>query len=114
MRREPYEKRQEVVIPNGKKLPGRWSSAARWPGGNRERSVQPLALVDTHGCQQNEADSEQIRGCSGRWATASPRGDTREADVIVINTCAIREHAELRVLGNVGPSPTPSGGSRSR
>ena len=65
------------------------------------RPVPPLALVDTYGCQQNEADSERIRGMlreMGYEFTA----DEREADVIVINTCAIREHAETRVLGNVG------------
>ena len=61
----------------------------------------PLAFVDTYGCQQNEADSERIRGmlleCGYRMS------DTEEgADCIVINTCAIREHAETRVYGNVG------------
>lgn len=63
--------------------------------------AQPLAFVDTYGCQQNEADSERLRG----WLSQMGYGFTRseqEADVIVINTCAVREHAELRVLGNVG------------
>jgi len=61
----------------------------------------PLAYVDTYGCQQNEADSERLRGylaAMGYGFTA----DENAADVIVINTCAIREHAENRVLGNVG------------
>ncbi len=61
----------------------------------------PLALVDTYGCQQNEADSEKLRG----MLKAMGYGETRDeyaADVIVINTCAVREHAEQRVLGNVG------------
>ncbi len=61
----------------------------------------PLALVDTYGCQQNEADSEKLRGMlkmMGYSMTASEA----EADIIVINTCAVREHAEQRVLGNVG------------
>ncbi len=60
-----------------------------------------LAYVDTYGCQQNEADSERIRG----YLKAMGYGfttDENAADVIVINTCAIREHAEDRVLGNVG------------
>ncbi|MCD7837818.1 MAG: tRNA (N6-isopentenyl adenosine(37)-C2)-methylthiotransferase MiaB, partial [Clostridiales bacterium] len=61
----------------------------------------PLALVDTYGCQQNEADSEQIRGMLRRMGYAFTE-EEGEADVIVINTCAIREHAEMRVLGNVG------------
>ena len=62
---------------------------------------QPLALVDTYGCQQNEADSEQLRGMLRRMGYGFTE-DPEQADVIVINTCAIREHAELRVLGNVG------------
>ena len=64
-------------------------------------SVQPLAFVDTYGCQQNEADSEQIRGMLSEMGYAFTE-DENEADVIVINTCAVREHAEMRVLGNVG------------
>ena len=62
---------------------------------------QPLAMVDTYGCQQNEADSERIRGMLR--ASGYDIVDTEEgADCIVINTCAIREHAETRVYGNVG------------
>ena len=62
---------------------------------------QPLAFVDTYGCQQNEADSEQLRGLLLRAGYAMTQEED-EADVIVINTCAVREHAEMRVLGNVG------------
>lgn len=64
-------------------------------------SAAPLALVDTYGCQQNEADSERIRGYLAEMGYGFTR-DARQADVIVINTCAIRAHAEDRVLGNVG------------
>ena len=60
-----------------------------------------LAYVDTYGCQQNEADSEKIRGMLGEMGYGFT-GDEFSADVIVINTCAIRENAENRVLGNVG------------
>ena len=65
----------------------------------RERA--PKAYVETYGCQQNEADSERIRGVlseSGYAITDSAEG----ADVVVMNTCAIREHAEDRVFGNLG------------
>ena len=68
---------------------------------NAQRPTPPLAYVDTYGCQQNEADSEILRGllCDmGYEITGTDQG----ADVIVINTCAIREHAEQRVFGNVG------------
>ena len=65
------------------------------------RGLTPVAFVDTYGCQQNEADSERIRGMlesAGYGLTDTEEG----ADVIVLNTCAIREHAEQRVFGNVG------------
>jgi tRNA-2-methylthio-N6-dimethylallyladenosine synthase len=65
------------------------------------RGITPLAYVETYGCQQNEADSERIRGLlveSGYAITDTAEG----SDVIVMNTCAIREHAEQRVFGNLG------------
>ena len=62
---------------------------------------RPLALVDTYGCQQNEADSEELRGYMELMGYGFT-DDENEADLIVVNTCAIREHAEMRVLGNVG------------
>ena len=62
---------------------------------------RPLAMVDTYGCQQNEADSEKLRGYLSEMGYGFTQ-DEFQADVIVINTCAVREHAEMRVLGNVG------------
>ena len=65
------------------------------------QGIAPRAFVDTYGCQQNEADSERIRGMLASCGYTIV--DTEEgADCIVINTCAIREHAETRVYGNVG------------
>ena len=61
----------------------------------------PLAFVRTFGCQQNVADSERIKGMLaevGFGFTESPE----EADFILFNTCAVREHASDRVFGNVG------------
>ena len=60
-----------------------------------------LAMVDTYGCQQNEADSEKLRGYLSEMGYGFTL-DEFKADIIVINTCAVREHAEMRVLGNVG------------
>ena len=71
--------------------------AAYW----REKDTVPVAYVETYGCQQNEADSEKIRGLlvqSGYTIGNEAEG----ADVVVMNTCAIREHAEQRVFGNLG------------
>ncbi len=59
------------------------------------------AFVLTFGCQQNEADSERLSGMAvamGYELTQSPDN----ADFIVVNTCAIREHAELKALSTVG------------
>lgn len=65
------------------------------------RGAMPVAFVNTYGCQQNEADSERIRGILD--ACGYHMGESAEgADLIVLNTCAIREHAETRVYGNVG------------
>ncbi len=67
----------------------------------REQEITPTAYVETYGCQQNEADSEKLRGLlieSGYAITDTSEG----ADVVVMNTCAIREHAEQRVFGNLG------------
>ena len=63
----------------------------------RERYVYML----TFGCQQNEADSERLLG------TAVSMGyrkcdDPKNADLILVNTCAIREHAELKALSTIG------------
>ena len=63
--------------------------------------ARPLAMVDTYGCQQNEADSEKIRGYLADMGYGFTQ-DEFQADLIVVNTCAVREHAEMRVLGNVG------------
>ena len=71
--------------------------AALWA----QQGRTPVAYVETYGCQQNEADSEKLRGYlaqSGYAIGKEPEG----ADVVVMNTCSIREHAEQRVFGNLG------------
>ena len=66
-----------------------------------QRPGEKKAFVDTYGCQQNEADSERLRGYLARMGYAF--SDTEEgADIVLLNTCAVREHAEQRVFGNVG------------
>ncbi len=61
----------------------------------------PLAYIDTYGCQQNEADSERIAGMLEACGYEL-QNEAEGADVVVFNTCAVREHAEQRVFGNVG------------
>jgi len=59
------------------------------------------AHVITYGCKQNENDSEKIRGMlSGMGYTICTIVD--EADVVIFNTCAVRDNAEQRVYGNLG------------
>ncbi len=71
--------------------------AAYW----HSRGVTPVAYVETYGCQQNEADSERIRGFLSQCGYGFAQ-EAEGADVVVMNTCAIREHAEQRVFGNLG------------
>ena len=61
----------------------------------------PHAMVDTFGCQQNVADSQNIMGML-RAMGYELTDKAGEADIIVMNTCAIRDHAEKRVYGMLG------------
>ena len=61
----------------------------------------PKACIRTYGCQQNVADSERIKGMLSQMGY-SFTDRTEEADLVLFNTCAVREHAELKVYGNVG------------
>ena len=67
----------------------------------RAMGAEPKAFVRTYGCQQNVADGEKIKGMLAEMGFAFT-DDENEADFILFNTCAIREHAEDRVYGNIG------------
>lgn len=64
-------------------------------------SGKPLAFVHTYGCQQNVSDSERLKGYLELMGYGFT-DDLDEADLVLYNTCAVREHAESRVFGNVG------------
>lgn len=67
-----------------------------------EREVRnPKAHIVTFGCQQNVSDSERIKGMLSLCGYTLT-DDIEKADFILFNTCAVREHAEDRVYGNVG------------
>lgn len=66
-----------------------------------EFGYQPKACIITYGCQQNVSDSEKIKGYL-REIGYGFVDSVKEADLILMNTCAVREHAELKVYGNVG------------
>src|SRR2546430_15336813 len=57
--------------------------------------------IETYGCQMNVSDSELIFGVLGRAGYVRTE-DPAEADVLLVNTCAVRDHAEQRVLGRMG------------
>lgn len=61
----------------------------------------PKAFVHTYGCQGNVSDGERLEGMLEKMGYALT-DDLEEADLVLYNTCAIREHAEDRVFGNVG------------
>jgi len=61
----------------------------------------PTVYIETYGCQMNVSDSELMLGRLAEYGyreVGAPDG----ADVILVNTCAIRDHAEQRVLGRIG------------
>src|SRR5438094_6432926 len=58
-------------------------------------------FLETYGCQMNVADSELMAGVLERAGMILTER-AEDADAIVLNTCAIREHAEQRVLGRLG------------
>ena len=62
---------------------------------------KPKACVVTFGCQQNVSDSERIKGMLTKCGYDITE-DMAEAQFIIFNTCAVREHAEDRVYGNIG------------
>ena len=67
----------------------------------KQKGKKPLAHIITYGCQQNENDSERIKGMLDKMGYGFTE-ENEEADLILFNTCAVREGAEMRVLGNVG------------
>lgn len=65
------------------------------------RGAGRKVYVQTFGCQQNEADSELLAGISADMGY-EPTSDPDEADLILVNTCAVREHAEKKALSSIG------------
>lgn len=67
----------------------------------KEYGRAPLANTETYGCQQNENDTERIRGVLHE-AGYEFTENAEEADVVIYNTCAVRENAEQKVFGRIG------------
>ena len=61
----------------------------------------PRVYIETYGCQMNVADSELMFGVLGREGYVRT-DDPAQADVLLVNTCAVRDHAEQKVLSRLG------------
>ncbi len=92
--------RKEVLIPQ-EQLERQREFEQKIRALHEGRAVPPLAMVDTFGCQQNVADSQHIMGMLEAMGFGFTDDPTRAA-VVVLNTCAIRDHAEKRVYGTLG------------
>ncbi|MFA6729786.1 MAG: tRNA (N6-isopentenyl adenosine(37)-C2)-methylthiotransferase MiaB [Eubacteriales bacterium] len=75
--------------------------ASRLKASFKQRGENPKVFIQTYGCQQNEADSEKLRGIANLCGYENAAGE-KDADLIIVNTCAIREHAELKTLSITG------------
>ena len=68
---------------------------------SRFHGKAPKAFVHTYGCQGNVSDGEKLQGMLFEMGYEFTN-DVKKADLVLYNTCAIREHAEDRIYGNVG------------
>ena len=90
----------EVFVPKAE-IERQRSIAARIKAEYSARGVVPRVYARTYGCQQNEADTEKLlylASLCGYEKTETPEN----ADLIIVNTCAIREHAEKRTFSCTG------------
>ena len=74
-------------------------------GALRHRDIQITVkklFVETHGCQMNEYDSARMRGLLGESHDMIETDSADEADVILLNTCSIREKAQEKVFHQLG------------
>ena len=65
------------------------------------KGERPKYFSHTYGCQQNENDTERMNGFLDKMGFEQTK-DKDDADIILFNTCAVREHAEQKILGNLG------------
>ena len=61
----------------------------------------PSVFIETYGCQMNKSDSELIRGLLKSSGFRVSEG-LENADIVLINSCSVRDHAEQRILGRIG------------
>ena len=66
-----------------------------------DSNIRKKFFTQTFGCQQNVSDTEKIDGMLVQMGF-EPTDNKEDADIIIYNTCAVREHAEQRVFGKIG------------
>ncbi len=66
-----------------------------------ETGIEKKYLIETYGCQMNEHDSEKLEGFLTQMGYGKT-DDRKNADLIIFNTCCVRENAELKVYGKLG------------
>ncbi|MCC8022908.1 MAG: tRNA (N6-isopentenyl adenosine(37)-C2)-methylthiotransferase MiaB [Clostridiales bacterium] len=92
---------RQIVVEEGELLRQRQYAMAVEQENRLRYAQPPAACVITFGCQQNAADSEKLKGMLAEMGYVLTQ-DRLQAQLIIFNTCAVREHAEDRVFGNVG------------
>ncbi len=85
---------ERVVVDTEKSRKGQSAEVIEYPNSIRDKKV----FIRTFGCQMNEKDSERVVGKLGMIPVGSPS----EADLIIVNTCAVREKPEHKVYSEVG------------
>ncbi len=92
--------KREIIV-DSKELEKQRKIAAEIRDMNLKSGKEKTACVVTYGCQQNENDSERLKGmlCSMGYRLTD---DRENANVILFNTCAVRDNAEQKLKGNVG------------
>lgn len=86
---------QDLIIQNEYKIKVSQLISESFP------DAPPLAHVHSFGCQQNVSDGDKIKGMLSEMGYGFTDNQL-EADLIIYNTCAVRENAEQRVFGNIG------------
>lgn len=66
-----------------------------------KRETPPLCCVHSYGCRQNVSDGEKLKGLLCEMGCGLT-DDMYNADIVILNTCAVRENAEMKVYGNIG------------
>src|SRR3974390_1290013 len=77
-------------------------SSSAHPSSRRERAMTRKVFIKTFGCQMNEYDSDKMADVMNAAQGYEPTQDVEEADLILFNTCSVREKAQEKVFSDLG------------